>query len=65
MFVKPAPGRAAVRDPVTLQHVPEEGREVPEVSYWVRRVRGGDLVVVSPPPNVVPLNQTSDSQENS
>lgn len=45
MFVKPAPG-LKVRDPVTKQHLPESGTEVPEDSYWIRRIADGDVVVV-------------------
>lgn len=45
MFVKPAPGRN-VRDPVSKQHLPEAGREVPETTYWLRRLACGDVVLV-------------------
>lgn len=47
MFVKPAEGRQ-VRDPVSKQHLPESGREVPETTFWVRRLACGDVVVVQP-----------------
>jgi hypothetical protein len=50
MFVKPKPGGPKVRRPdPPFTHVPPEGMEVPEESYWVRRVMDGDLVVVEPP----------------
>lgn len=45
MFVKPAEG-LAVRDPLTKRVLPIEGKEVPETSYWVRRVASGDVVEV-------------------
>lgn len=48
MFVKPAPG-VKVRDPISRVHLPESGKEVPDSSYWVRCLRRGDVVVVSPP----------------
>lgn len=48
MFVKPAPGLRVV-DPVTLQPLPAEGGEVPDdESYWHRRIRSGDVVLVKP-----------------
>jgi hypothetical protein len=43
MKVKPAPGRA-VRDPTTMQLLPEDGRDVPNNPFWRRRVRDGDVV---------------------
>ncbi|AGC43258.1 hypothetical protein MYSTI_01927 [Myxococcus stipitatus DSM 14675] len=43
MFVKPKPG-ALVRDPVTRQPLPVEGREVPENSFWLRRLAVGDVL---------------------
>lgn len=48
MFVKPAPG-LVVRDPQTRVQVPEDGRDVPETSYWLRRLRDGDLVQAAQP----------------
>ncbi len=63
MFVKPAPG-VLLRDPVTKQLlsaapvegvkstvVPDEGMQVGDFDlYWVRRVRDGDAVQVTPAP---------------
>lgn len=48
MFVKPAPG-IRVRDPLSRLHLPEEGKEVPEDSFWTRRLRSGDVVRADPP----------------
>jgi len=45
MFVKPKPG-VKVRDPKTLRHLPEAGREVPDSAYWMRRLAAGDVVLV-------------------
>jgi hypothetical protein len=49
MFVKPAPG-TKVRDPISRLHIPESGVEVPESSYWIRRVQSGDVVRVDAQP---------------
>lgn len=47
MFVKPAPG-LKVRDPRSKLHIPADGVEVPDTdTYWARRVRDGDVVVVT------------------
>lgn len=47
MIVKPAPG-TKVRHPVTRQHIPEAGIEVPTTdTYWARRLRSGDVVEVT------------------
>jgi Protein of unknown function (DUF2635) len=48
MFVIPAPGRQ-VRNPITKQHLPATGAEVPESAYWLRRVQAGDVVVAEAP----------------
>jgi hypothetical protein len=47
MFVKPAPG-LKVRDEISRLHLPAEGREVPESSYWLRRLASGDVIKVEP-----------------
>ena len=57
MFVLPAPGRK-VRDPITKKHLPAGGKEVPESTYWIRRIRCGDVVL--PTTNVVTIDQTND-----
>ena len=49
MFVKPKPGML-VRDPVTRQPLPAEGADVPEDSYYMRRLVDGDIERV---PNAV------------
>jgi hypothetical protein len=48
MFVKPAEG-LKVRDDASGQHLPAEGKEVPETTYWLRRLRSGDVVKAEPP----------------
>ncbi|TPG62555.1 DUF2635 domain-containing protein [Ewingella americana] len=47
MFVKPTTGRT-VRDPVKGTLLPEEGAEVPESTFWNRRLRDGDVVKAKP-----------------
>jgi Protein of unknown function (DUF2635) len=47
MRVKPAEGRA-VRDPVTMQLLPDGGREVPDNQFWRRRLRDGDVIADAP-----------------
>lgn len=44
MKVKPVAGRL-VRDPLTMQPLPEDGREVPDNPFWRRRIRDGDVTV--------------------
>jgi hypothetical protein len=45
MLVKPAPG-VLVRDPVSLLPLPPEGKEVPETTYWTRRLAEGSITVI-------------------
>jgi hypothetical protein len=49
MKVKPATPGAIVRDPHTKRPVPDEGEDVPDTSYWIRRLRDGDVVLVEGP----------------
>lgn len=50
MLVKPKPG-LVVRDPISKQPLPPEGREVPAESYWLRRLRSGDVIEVEQIPD--------------
>jgi hypothetical protein len=45
--VKPAVG-CLVRDPVTYEALPEEGKLVEMNSYWVRKEAAGDIEIVEP-----------------
>jgi len=47
MHVKPAREGLIVLDPATYTPLPTEGAEVPETSYWQRRLLDGDLVLVT------------------
>lgn len=50
MKVKPAEGRA-VRDPRTMNLLPDEGAEVSDRDvFWRRRLRDGDVVLVEDQP---------------
>jgi hypothetical protein len=58
MRVKPAAGRN-VRDPITKRHLPTDGADVPESTYWIRRLRDGDVIPCPAPdfsaPQVDPI----------
>lgn len=63
MIVKPAPG-VKVRHPFTREHLPAEGLEVPTDTFWLRRLRAGDVIEVVPvaAPVVVVNQQIPDSE---
>lgn len=48
MNVKPTTPGTVVRDPITMQRLPDEGAEVPDTEYWRRRLAQGDVVEVAP-----------------
>jgi hypothetical protein len=57
MNVKGVSGRR-VRDPITLVVVPvDETTEVPVNSYWLRKVRDGDIVEVGAQSKAKPKQQ--------
>ncbi len=43
------PGQHPVRDPHTKRYLPAEGAEVPESTFWIRRLRAGDVVAIAEP----------------
>lgn len=47
--VKAAEGLVA-RDPVRMDLIEPEGREVELTPFWIRRLRDGDVVEVKPTP---------------
>ncbi len=57
MFVKPAPDRK-VRIPRSRDFLPAAGAEVPDTSYWHRRVRDADVVLADPEPEAAPEPDT-------
>lgn len=54
MFVKPNPNKKVggapleVYDPAHRNFLPEEGREVPNNAYWIRRLQTEDVVKATP-----------------
>lgn len=62
MFVLPAAG-LKVWDPTRKRHLPAEGSEVSETTYWVRRLRAGDVVLYLPA--MVQADQIPDSEPES
>lgn len=48
MFVKPSREGLIVLDPGTKQPLHPEGADVPRTSYWMRRLRSGDVVTSTP-----------------
>ncbi len=47
IFVTPKEG-IVVRDPATMEPLPEEGKEVLNLSFWQRRAKDGDVVIALP-----------------
>lgn len=47
-YLIPKPG-LRMRDPQSLQLLPEEGAELPLTSYWRRRINDGDVSIGKPP----------------
>jgi hypothetical protein len=54
MKVKPARAGDIIRDPRTKQQLPAEGGRVPDTSFWHRRLRDGDVVLVEDEPAAPP-----------
>ena len=46
--VQPAPGMLVRYETPSRGHIPPQGAAVPMTSYYRRRVRDGDLVIVNP-----------------
>lgn len=46
MKVKPTVEGAIIRDPVTRMPLPAEGGEVPDNTFWRRRLRDKEVVIV-------------------
>lgn len=46
--IKPAPG-LRVLDPTTMQPLPPEGAQVEKNTHWIRRIKEGDVTLVTPP----------------
>lgn len=50
MKVKPTKPGAVIRDPHTKIALPQEGGDVPENTFWVRRLRAGEIELVGAEP---------------
>jgi hypothetical protein len=62
MFVKPRAG-LQIRDPFRGTFLPASGAEVPETSFWLRRIAGGDVVLVDQSQNkVLPSKNKSEPE---
>ena len=48
MFVKPARPGLVIRDPATGIPLPDDGDEVAESQFWLRRKHDGDVVAAKP-----------------
>lgn len=49
MKVKPTIPGAIIRDPVTRLPLPVEGGDVPDNSFWRRRLRAGEVELIEEP----------------
>ncbi len=49
IYVRPAPGRQ-IRNPRTMQHLPEGGQLVTAEAYWYRRQADGDVEILDEAP---------------
>lgn len=56
IFVRPKDG-VKVRDPITMAHIPELGASVERTSYWLRRIKDGDVSIVPPVPPPKPEDE--------
>ncbi|WP_084457817.1 DUF2635 domain-containing protein [Desulfocurvus vexinensis] len=48
LYLKPGAG-LAVLDPATGQPLPQDGADVPDTTYWRRRLRDGDVARATRP----------------
>jgi len=59
VFVKPAPG-LTVRDPGDYSALPVTGTYKPKNTYWIRRLRDGDVMETRPPARPKPAPPTGE-----
>lgn len=45
IFIKPL--RAVVRNPITGEILPSKGKLVNKNSYWIRRIKDGDIEIIT------------------
>lgn len=64
MKVRPATAGAVIRDPHTKRPLPDDGGRVPDTTFWRRRLRDGDVVLVDEPPTgLEPLTPLTTREE--
>lgn len=63
--IKPAREGLIVRDPKTRQPLAADGEVKPQSTYWFRRKRDGDVVVIEPEdkPDAKPEDKPEDKPE--
>lgn len=61
IFVKPSPG-LVVRDPINGQILAAEGEVKPRSTYWLRRLRDGDVQEGPLPAAEVPATEKRSSR---
>lgn len=49
IFVQPTRPNLIIRDPKNKIPIPREGKFVNETTYWRRRIKDGDLVIIIKP----------------
>ncbi len=54
MKVKPVDPNAVIRDPITKLALPAEGGEVPENTFWTRRLMAGEVTRIDQPAAAAP-----------
>ncbi len=57
MKVKPVDPKAVIRDPQTKLALPAEGGEVPENSFWTRRLMQGEVTRIDQPAAAAPTTR--------
>jgi hypothetical protein len=58
MKVKPVIPGAVIRDPVTKRQLPDKGDEVPDTSFWVRRLLAGEVERIDESSEIEPEHPT-------
>jgi len=58
MFVIPKKG-SLIPDPVLQDYLPTQGREVEKSSYWLRRIKDGDVTEGTPNKVQAGVNKTT------
>lgn len=62
MKVKPTRPGLLLRDPHTKRALPEEGGRVPDTSFWRRRIRSGEVAIMTDEEPTPPSEETDVDQ---